>query len=80
MGQPMSAPPGFDDLSVEQKIDYVQTLWDRIFGLDHADIPSPAWHREEVRAALEEHERDPDAARSWESVRADIEAKLRRRG
>ena len=23
-------PPGFDDLSVEEKIDYVQSLWERI--------------------------------------------------
>ncbi len=23
-------PPGFDDLSVEEKLDYVQSLWERI--------------------------------------------------
>jgi hypothetical protein len=23
-------PPGFDDLSVEEKIDYLQSLWNRI--------------------------------------------------
>ena len=23
-------PPGFDDLSVDEKIDYLQSLWDRI--------------------------------------------------
>ena len=23
-------PPGFDDLSVEEKIDYLQSLWERI--------------------------------------------------
>ena len=23
-------PPGFDELSVEEKIDYLQSLWDRI--------------------------------------------------
>ena len=23
-------PPGFDDLSVEEKLGYVQSLWDRI--------------------------------------------------
>lgn len=22
-------PPGFDDLSVEEKLDYLQSLWDR---------------------------------------------------
>jgi hypothetical protein len=31
MGQPLTVPPpGFDDLPVEDQIDYVQALWDRI--------------------------------------------------
>jgi hypothetical protein len=30
-------PPGFDDLSVEEKIDYVQSLWERI----ESWVPSP---------------------------------------
>jgi hypothetical protein len=25
-------PPGFDDLSVEEKLDYLQSLWDRRIG------------------------------------------------
>jgi hypothetical protein len=80
MGQPLSVPPGFDEMPVEQKIDYVQTLWDRIFRSDHAAVPSPEWHRDEVRAAVAEHERNPGAARPWSEVRAEIEAKLKRHG
>jgi len=80
MGQPLSVPPGFDEMPVEQQIDYVQNLWNRIFRHDHAEIPSPAWHREEVQAALADHERDPGAARPWAEARADLEAKLKRRG
>ena len=80
MGQPLSVPPGFDDMPVEEKIDYVQTLWDRIFRQDHAEIPSPSWHRAEVQAALADHERDPGAARPWTGVRAELEAKLKQRG
>jgi hypothetical protein len=78
MGQPLSVPPGFDEMPVEQKIDYVQALWKRILGKDPARIPSPDWHRDEVRAALAEHQRDPEAARPWSEVRAEIEAKLKR--
>ena len=80
MGQPLSVPPGFDDMPVEEKIDYVQTLWDRIFRLDHAEIPSPGWHRDEVQAAVADHERDPKSARPWTEVRAELEAKLKHRG
>ena len=80
MGQPLSLPPGFDEMPVEQKIDYVQTLWDRIFRHDHEKIPSPAWHRDEVRAAVADHDRDPGAARPWTEVRADLETKLKRLG
>jgi putative addiction module component (TIGR02574 family) len=80
MGQPLSVPPGFDDMPVEEKIDYVQTLWDRIFRHDHAQIPSPRWHRDEVQAALADHERDPAAARPWSEVRRELEAKLKPRG
>jgi hypothetical protein len=67
-------------MPVEQKIDYVQTLWNRIFRKDHGEIPSPAWHREEVQTAVAEHRRDPDAARPWTEVRAEIESKLKRHG
>jgi hypothetical protein len=78
MGQPLSVPPGFDEMPVEQKIDYVQTLWNRIIRHDHSAIPSPDWHREEVRAALVEHQADPEAGRPWPEVRAEIETKLKR--
>lgn len=65
-------------MPVEQKIDYVQALWKRILRKDSDRIPSPEWHRGEVRAALAEHRRAPEAARPWAEVRADIEAKLNR--
>jgi len=38
-------PPGFDDLSIDEKIDYLQSLWDRIAATPDA-IPVPDWHRE----------------------------------
>jgi hypothetical protein len=80
MGQPLSVPPGFDEMPVEQQIDYVQNLWDRIFRHDHEQIPSPSWHREEVRAALADHERDPASGRPWAEARAELESKLKQRG
>lgn len=68
-------PPGFDDLSVDQQIDYVQTLWERI-ATREAQVPVPAWHGEVLAARLAEHEADPDAGRPWEDVEADLRKRL----
>lgn len=41
---PLAAPPGFDELSVEEKLDYVESLWGRIVAKPE-QIPVPDWHR-----------------------------------
>ena len=38
-------PPGFDDLSVDEKIDYLQWLWVRIAATPEM-ITVTDWHRE----------------------------------
>lgn len=64
-------PPGFDDLTVDEQIDYVQALWDRISAREK-QIPVPAWHRAELERRLADHEADPDAGRSWEEIEAEL--------
>jgi hypothetical protein len=46
---------------------------------DRGETPSPAWHNNEVRIALEDHERDPAAGRPWADLRAELKSKLRQR-
>ena len=76
MAQPLGNPPlGFDDLPVEQQIDYVQTLWDRIAARED-QIPVPPWHREVLDERLAEHQADPDASRPWEQVEAELRQRL----
>jgi putative addiction module component (TIGR02574 family) len=59
MAQPVPIPPpGFDDLSVEQKLDYVQSLWDRIAATP-TEIPVPDWHREVLEARRAAYRADP---------------------
>ena len=71
-------PPGFDDLSIDEKLDYVQSLWDRISA--HPDeIPVPDWHRRVIDDRLAAHRADPTAAVPWEEVREDLLEKLRNR-
>lgn len=58
-------PPGFDDLSVDEKIDYLQSLWDRIAATPET-IPVPDWHREILDERLKDLEADPAAGdRRW---------------
>ena len=68
-------PPGFDDMSVAEQIEYVQTLWERI-AASPDDVPVPDWHREVIRERVKQLEADPAQGRPWAEVRRDIERKL----
>ena len=72
MGNPLPLPPpGFDDLNVDEQVEYVQGLWDRIAA--NADrVPVPEWHRDILEERLRDLEADPDAGRPWEQVKADL--------
>jgi putative addiction module component (TIGR02574 family) len=69
-------PPGFDRLSVEKKIEYVQSLWDRIVAHPE-EIPVPVWHQQVIEERLAAHRADPDAARTWEEVGVEIAGELK---
>jgi putative addiction module component (TIGR02574 family) len=68
-------PPGFDDLSPEDKVRYVGSLWDRIVS-DQERLPISDAHRALVRERLAAHQANPGAARPWSEVRREIEAAL----
>ena len=68
-------PPGFDDLSVDEKIDYVQSLWDRIAATPET-IPVPEWHREILDERLKDLEANPNAGESWEIVQQRLQKKF----
>ena len=63
-------------MSVEEKIDYVQALWNRI-AANEAQVPVPEWHREVLEDRLADYKAHPDQGRPWEDVEADL---LKRRG
>ena len=69
-------PPGFDDLPTDAKVDYVNSLWERVFAKDIPD--SPEWHRSLVRGEIEAQETTPDDSEDWGAARADIERRLQR--
>jgi putative addiction module component (TIGR02574 family) len=71
-------PPGFNDLSVDEQIDFVQSLWDRIAATSE-QVPVPEWHRQIIRERLAVYHVSPSAGRLWTDVSTDIERKLRDR-
>lgn len=71
-------PPGFDDLPVEEKLDYVQSLWDRIAARPE-EIPVPDWHRQVLDARLAAYRADTQKGKPWEEVREEVLRQLRER-
>jgi putative addiction module component (TIGR02574 family) len=64
-------PPGFDELPTDEKVRYVETLWDRIAATPDG-VPVPDWHRQLVSNRLAEHRRERGAGRRWQAVRDDL--------
>lgn len=60
-------PPGFEEMSIDEKIEYVQSLWDLI-SADAATVPVPAWQKEILEERLAELEANPDSVVPWEEV------------
>ena len=71
-------PPGFDELPVEEKLDYVQSLWDHIATKPEA-IPVPDWHLEVIDDRLAESQAKSGTGHSWDELREELRAKLRQR-
>ena len=68
-------PPGFDALSIDDKIDYVQSLWDHIAARPE-DVPVPEWHRQIITERLAAHRADSDQGKDWEEVEQEITTEL----
>jgi hypothetical protein len=60
-------PPGFDDLSTDEKIDYLALLWDRST-TPIATIDVREWHREVMTERVRHLDSDPDRGDPWDVV------------
>jgi Putative addiction module component len=77
MSTALTLPPsGFDDLTVDEKLDYVQALWDRITGTE-PEIPVPGWHREVLEERLAEDRADPEEGQDWKEFSEDLLLEIR---
>ena len=71
-------PPGFDDLSVQDQLDYIESLWDRI-AANPEQVPLPDWHRQVLDERLAAHETNPIEGKPWDEVREEMRTKLSER-
>ena len=55
-------PVGFSNLSKEEQIRYLQSLWDRI-SENPSEVPVPGSHLEVAEQRLADYRRNPDRAR-----------------
>lgn len=76
MAQAKVPPPGFEELSADEKLDYVQELWEHVSA--HPDeVPVPDWHREVVAQRLAAYRRGETTSRSWSDIRDELLTRLR---
>lgn len=64
-------PPGFEALSREEQIDYVQSLWDHI-AAQPDKVPVPDWHRQVFAERLATYDASPDDGKTWEQFEQEL--------
>ncbi len=72
----MKIPPEFDIIPKNQRIEFVQELWDRI-AQDPDRVPIPDEHKRILEDRLNAYQTNPQAGRPWDEVREEILAQLR---
>lgn len=76
MKRSLQIPPlGFADLAVDEKIEYVQALWNLI-AADADVVPVHSWQRDLLNERLEEHRAAPDEKQPWKEAVDDVEARF----
>lgn len=78
MAQPPIPPAGFEELSADEKLEYIQALWDHFSGSEQ--VPVLEWHRDVLTQRLAAHHRGESHARPWPEVREELVSRLRNAG
>ena len=78
MSSPLKVPLEFDQLPVEQRLDYVQALWDRI-AAHPENVPVPPEHQRVLVERLAAYTAaGAPSGRPWSEVRDQLLAELGR--
>ena len=75
MSQTLPIPPaGFDALSIEEQIDYVQSLWDHIAARPE-QVPVPDWHKDLLNSRQKAVEEGREKILDWDTVKNSLGSK-----
>jgi len=75
MTMKLKAPPEFDTVPKNQRIAFVQELWDRI-AQDPGRVPIPDKHIQILEERLNAYRSNPKSGRPWNEVREELLASL----
>jgi putative addiction module component (TIGR02574 family) len=67
----LAVPPEFDAASKEERIEFVQDLWDRI-AQDQSSVPVPDSHKQILDKRLDAYQANPHVGRPWNEVREEL--------
>ena len=68
MAEPVSLPPpGFEELTLDEKLQYVQHLWDYVVA-DPSEVPVPGWHRHILHERLAAYNAGSHEGNPWPEV------------
>jgi putative addiction module component (TIGR02574 family) len=73
---PVTAPPGFNELSIEEKLDYLEALWARVVAKTE-QIPAPDWQRRILAERLAAYRSGNGSSRPWSEFRDEMRSILR---
>ena len=76
MSANLKVPPEFDAVSSDERIAFVQELWDRI-ARDPERVDVPDEHKRILDERLSAYSADPRPGKSWNEVRDELLSKLR---
>lgn len=69
-------PPGFDDLSPGDQLEYVIALWGHMLATNES-LAVPEWHRQVVGERLAEYRAGTAGqGRDWTEARSDLRSRL----
>ncbi len=64
-------PPGFDELSTDDQVEYVQALWDRIASRSE-QVSIPDWHMEILEERLARYNSNGMEGTPWEEFEKEL--------
>ena len=64
-------PPGFEELSVEEQIEYVETLWGYV-AFREEDVKIPEWHKEILAERMSRYRSSLEEGIPWEEFEEEL--------